>query len=205
MTSDFPVSKDLAEHNKLVQTGPKKNGGPYNSADKQSRRNEVYQLHFDYGYSARKIGDMMNINRKTIDNDISFLYSKVLEKWGGPDPEYWLISNMENLSIQKTRVREELDKADNVQTRVSVEKLLLEIESKRTDIEFKLCNSIERTHRKSVHLANKWLEKEKRDTRYLSFWDTISVSQKSHDKIKTILESEKPFQQEKNSNIQRAI
>ncbi|NQW12584.1 MAG: hypothetical protein HQ481_22190 [Alphaproteobacteria bacterium] len=197
MENNFSASKEFIEQNKLVQTGPKKKGGPYSSVDKHARRDEVYKLHFDYGYSARRIADIIKINRKTIDNDISFLYSKVLEKWGYPDPESWLLSNMENLEIQKTRVREELDKAENIQTRISLERLLLEIESKRTDIEFKLCNSIERTHRKSVHMANTWLKKEKRETRYMSFWDTVRVSPKAHDKIKTIIKREKPFQREK--------
>lgn len=201
MEENLNISKEFIDQNKLVQTGPKKKGGPYSSADKQARRNEVYKLHFDYGYSARKIADIMKINRKTIDNDISFLYSKVLEKWGHPDPEYWLISNMENLDVQKTRVREELDKTTNIQTRISIEKLLLEIESKRTDIEFKLCNSIERTHRRTVHMANKWLKKENKKTRYISFWDTIRVSPKAHDEIRNIIKREKPFQKEKNQNF----
>lgn len=198
MEDDLSISKDFIEQSKLVQTGPKKKGGPYSAVDKQSRRDQVYKFHFDYGYSARKISDLMSINRKTIHNDISFLYSKVLEKWGHPDPEYWLISNMENLDMQKTRVREELDKAESIQIRISIEKLLLEIESKRTDIEFKLCNSIERTHRRSVYMANKWLKKEKGATRYLSFWDTVRVSPKAHEQIKTIIKREKPFQRENN-------
>jgi hypothetical protein len=188
----FTVSKEFMEENKLVQTGPKK-GGPYSTKDKIVRRNEVYKLHFDYGYSARKIADLMKINRKTIDNDIKFLYSKIMDKWGYPDPEEWLLVNMENLEAQKVRVREELEGAKDAQLRVSLERLLLDIESRRIDLEFKLCNSIQRVHRRSTDIINKWLEKRKEKTRYINFWDTIRVTPKGEHKIKSILKQEKPF------------
>src|SRR3989344_4922179 len=103
MDDIFSISSEFIEESKLVQTGPKKRGGPYSSKDKISRRNEVYKLHFDYSYSARKISEVMNINRKTINNDITFWYSKVLENWDYPDPEVWLLTNMENLEVQKRR------------------------------------------------------------------------------------------------------
>jgi len=40
----------------LVQ---KKKGGPYTKNEKTKRQNEVYRLHFERGYSAVKISDMM--------------------------------------------------------------------------------------------------------------------------------------------------
>ena len=48
-----------------------KNGGPYPIQAKKTRRDEVFRLHFDYGYSARKIADMLKINRNTINSDIT--------------------------------------------------------------------------------------------------------------------------------------
>lgn len=60
----------------LCQTMPKK-GGPYSQQSKKTRRGEVFKLHFDYGYSARKIAELMKINRNTINSDIGFLYSQL--------------------------------------------------------------------------------------------------------------------------------
>ena len=48
----------------------KKKGGPYSKHDRDARRNEVYKLHFEYGYSARKIADLMKVNRNTVNGDI---------------------------------------------------------------------------------------------------------------------------------------
>ena len=120
MTNTFSISKEFIDENKLGQTGPKKKGGPYSAAETHFRRNEVYRLHFDYGYSGRKISEMMNVNRKTIDNDLDIWYSKIIERWDYPDPEVWLLSNMENLEVQKTRIREEIDKTSDIQARISI-------------------------------------------------------------------------------------
>ncbi len=69
ITSDF-----LDENKKLCQSMPKSHKpGPYTKFEKETRRDEVYRLHFDYGYSARKIADLMKINQKTINADIDFL------------------------------------------------------------------------------------------------------------------------------------
>jgi len=57
-----------------------KKGGPYTKDDQESRRNEVGRLHFEYGYSARKIADIMKINRNTINSDIKYLYDAIKEE-----------------------------------------------------------------------------------------------------------------------------
>ena len=86
----------LAEEEKLCQTMPKPNkkkeGGPYSPHDKQIRRNEVYRYHFDYGYSARRIAELMKINRNTINSDIKYWYSKVT-KSHDIQSRIWNISN----------------------------------------------------------------------------------------------------------------
>ena len=57
-----------------------KKGGPYPKSEKRKRLEEVYKLHFDYGYSARKIAEFLNINRGTINRDLMFLYADVAKK-----------------------------------------------------------------------------------------------------------------------------
>ncbi len=49
----------------MVLSEPEKKGGPYTKQEKEDRQIEVNKLHFEYGYSAVKIAEMLNVNRKT--------------------------------------------------------------------------------------------------------------------------------------------
>ena len=51
--------------------------GPQPSHVKKIRRDKVYKLHFEYGYSARKIDTMIKASRNTINSDISFWYGQI--------------------------------------------------------------------------------------------------------------------------------
>ena len=64
-----------------------KKGGPYTKNEKMKRQNEVYKLHFEHGYSAVKISDMMRINRNTINSDINYWYSSLSKEWNSYDIE----------------------------------------------------------------------------------------------------------------------
>lgn len=81
----------------LVQN---KKGGSYTKDEQDNRRNEVYRLHFEYGYSARKISDVMNINRNTINTDIDYLYSKISKNSSYLNAESFSIVTIERLDIQ---------------------------------------------------------------------------------------------------------
>jgi len=52
-----------------------KKGGPYSKKDRSLRIDHVCKLHFEYGYSAKKISELMEVNRNTINDDIKQLYS----------------------------------------------------------------------------------------------------------------------------------
>jgi len=54
-----------------------KKGGRYTKKEQEERRAQVFKFHFEYGYSSRKISQLMNINRNTINSDVSFLYSEL--------------------------------------------------------------------------------------------------------------------------------
>ncbi len=62
----FNVSREFIEQNKKTHLKlVAKKGGPYSKAERDRRRNEVYRLHFEYGYTARKISELMKVNRNT--------------------------------------------------------------------------------------------------------------------------------------------
>jgi len=67
------------QHRKIMVLVEKK-GGRYNKKDQEERRRKVHRLYFEYGYSARKISEMMKINRNTINADIKYWYSEIRNK-----------------------------------------------------------------------------------------------------------------------------
>ena len=93
--SELEIPSEFIEENKsnLQSTIPKrKRSGPYSKNEKQKRRSEVYRLHFDYGYSARKIEELMKVNRNTVNGDISFWYSRLVKQSHTLDQEDKIIS-----------------------------------------------------------------------------------------------------------------
>ncbi len=128
--SDLQVSKEfLAEE--LGQTMPKpKKGGPYPTHAKKSRRDEVFKLHFDYGYSARKIADIMKVNRNTINSDVLYFYSQ-FQKDGDKVSAMDLINKvLYRLESKRVRLMEKLDKTTVLSESLALERMIYEIDYK---------------------------------------------------------------------------
>ncbi|MBT4325581.1 MAG: hypothetical protein HOD60_01545 [Candidatus Nitrosopelagicus sp.] len=184
------VSSEFIESSKLSKTKSKKRGGPYSKDEKVKRLNEVNRLHFDYGYSARKISELMKINRNTINSDIDHLCSKIITDSNLTDPEISVVFNIERLNIHRSRLRASLDKAENFQQRHAIEKMIFDIESKIINTHMKLGNSMKRIYQKNIEYLNDWLEKNGKDARFLTYFDKISVSEKAHQKISKIIQED---------------
>jgi len=123
----------------LVTTNKK--GGPYTKNDQEKRRNEVHKLYFEYGYSAVKIAELMKINRNTINSDISFLYSQISKDWKNYDIGSWIIKQFQRLEEQRTRLGEELEKQDQLNNKLVIERLIFDIDNKITQIITKIMPS----------------------------------------------------------------
>ena len=54
-----------------------KPGGPYTKSEQEERRNKVYSMYFEKGFSAIKIGMELKVNRNTINQDVKFLRSEL--------------------------------------------------------------------------------------------------------------------------------
>jgi hypothetical protein len=168
-----------------------KKSGPYTKDEKIKRQNEVYRLHFEYGYSARRIAELMKVNRNTINSDIQYWYSKIVQKNESSDIDALIIDRIERLEIQRTRLREMLDKTDEFQQKITIEKMLFDIETKILQINVKIVNSTTRAHDLFVDYINKWMEEHKYDDRYVKFFDTIKVSDKASKRIKAIIDEDR--------------
>jgi len=188
------VTEEFIEENKKTSNTlqKKKNGGPYTKSERQKRQDEVYRLHFEYGYSARKIADMMKISRNTISGDINYWFDKMGKKLESfLNPEEIVITHITRFELQRTRLREALDKTSVFQERLALEKLIFDIESKMMQTRVKLIDSQIRNIHDATNMANGMMEKLDHDKRFFSFLDSLFVPEKSFQKIMKILKDSK--------------
>lgn len=190
--NEFNISEDFIETNKKFKPDTRrKKGGPYTKQEIIDRKNEVHRLHFDYGYSARKIADLMNVNRNTINGDIDYWYSKIAYNANVIDPSYATVVNLQRLDIQRSRLREQLDKTETFQEKLALERLILEIDSKILNTHNKLINSTRHLLDFSTEKMNDLMKENKKDTRFLTLFDRISVSEKAQEKINKIIKQDR--------------
>jgi hypothetical protein len=185
------TSSKFIEPGKSLKTSLKKKGGPYSKDEKIKRLDEVHRLHFEYGYSARKISELMNINRNTINADIDYWYGKILNSSNMIDPEFIITVNIQRFNIQRSRLRESLDKAKNFQQRHVIEKMIFDIDAKIINTHMNLANSMKHIHKLGTTYLNDWLKDNGRDDRYLTLFDTVSVSEKAKEKISKIIKEDR--------------
>ena len=188
------VSDDFINESKKIKfpKQEKKKGGPYSKNEKHQRLNEVHRLHFEYGYSARQIADMMKVSRNTINGDISYWYDKIGRKINSVvDPEMLVLKHITRLELQRTRLRVTLDKTNVFQEKLGIEKLIFDIESRIMQTRLKLINSQIRSVNDSTERVNDWLKKRGEDERFLSVFGIYSVSDKSLKRIKKIMKEDK--------------
>jgi len=179
--------KQNSKHAKIKKTTKK--GGPDSKNDKDKRRDEVYRLHFEYGYSARKIADLMKVNRNTINKDVGYWYYNINKKINFLNPAYNIVIILERMNIQLTRLREQLDKVKNNSERMAIERMIYDINFKILYTYQKLASSTIRTHGLATQWYNDKMKKDNMTHRVISFLDTISVSKKAHERIRrTIME-----------------
>ena len=86
--------------------------GPQPSHQKKTRRDKVYKLHFEYGYSARKIAAMIKANRNTVNSDISFWYGQMQKDEDKISINDWMNKVLCRFEARRVRLMEKLEKTD---------------------------------------------------------------------------------------------
>ena len=114
-----------------------KQGGPYTKNEQDERRNKVYNMYFEKGFSAIKIAIELKVNRNTINQDVKFLRSELTQK-DQIKPAIWLLEQKEHLEQQKDRLIELLEITKDFEQRLRVEKIILDIEGKITNLVIKI-------------------------------------------------------------------
>lgn len=201
MSDDFfQISKEFLVQEKgegkqqqLGQTMPKpeKNGGPYPMQDKKTRRDEVFRLHFDYGYSARKIAEMLKINRNTINSDITYWYSQLQKEDNKISVEDLLNKMFYRLETKRTRLMEKLDKATSLNDFAMLEKMLYEIDIKIVHIAMKMQFSEKRNYDRVMKMFNSWLEEHGYKEKYVLWGQTLKVTSNTQENINRLIQSDK--------------
>ena len=165
-------------------------GGPHSKHEKIIRRNKVYKLYFDYDYSGRRIAEMLNVHRNTIQGDIDFWYNQVTKNFNELDPTISIVEQITKLKNQKTRLREYLDKIESVNEKITIERLIFDVDSKIILIQIKMQDSAFKIHEQATRWLNDFMKKNNEKQRYNTIFDTIRVSQKAHERINKIIKED---------------
>jgi DNA-binding CsgD family transcriptional regulator len=187
--SEIEVSEEFIEENQC-QSMPKGRAGPWTQHDKEARREEVYRLHFDYSFSARKIADLMKVSRNTVNSDLRHWYSIIAANSTRVDPEIIVGITLTRLDIQYARLREQLDKTDSQQERNTIERLMLDVTSKSIHTNQKMAESFMRVIDQTTKCLNNHMIENRKDTRYISMHDRRKVSSSAHKKIEHIIKED---------------
>ena len=180
-----------SDYAKMKRTSKK--GGPYSKNDKHKRMNEVYRLHFEYGYSARKIAEMMNVNRNTVNADIDYWFSQISKNVNVYTPKKMIVTGIGRLEIQLTRLREQLDNVQNNSERMTIERLIYDINCKIMYTYEKLSQSSYNAHKTATYWFNKYMKQHKKPERYITWFDTLMVYKKALEKINRIIKKDKIY------------
>jgi len=164
-----------------------KKGGPYTKQKQEKRRDEVFKLHFEYGYPAVQISKMMKINRNTINSDVAFWYSELRDEKNKEYASNWLDRQLVRLESQRVRLRKELDKENTLQERLQIERMILDLDSKTSALIIKIETSRNKIREEYVEFINNWMEEHNYNDRYLSLNSLLTIPKESREKIDKLL------------------
>ncbi len=138
----------LQQRKETMALVEEKKGGPYSKDEREKRQKEVFRLHFEFGYTATKISDLMKINRNTINADIKYWYSTFKDELKH-ESENLILRQIGRLDAQRTRIVEDI--SENKINDVKHEKLLLDIDTRINALLLKT-NSTQRTESKNIEI-----------------------------------------------------
>jgi len=107
----------------------KKKGGPYTKNEQEQRRKSVRELHFEKGYSAVKISEILGINRNTINEDIKNCYMQMADEIPEQNA-FFVLKQIDRLEMQRARLIERLEAETDFVKSISTEKLLFSVDNK---------------------------------------------------------------------------
>jgi len=131
------MTKQTLEEAQKKAIDPKK-GGPYTEQEKLIRRNKVYNLHFEKGYSALRIAEDLGVNRNTINSDIKELYIQFADELPDHEVAGLFLSQIHAFKFQKARLVEKIEKQNEPKIQMQLEKIISDIDYRIGQIVVKL-------------------------------------------------------------------
>jgi len=122
-----------------------------------------------------------------------FWYADVTKKWRHVDPEFFVMRQIERFQIQRTRLRKQLDIAETNKEKITIEKMLFDIDIKITDFQIKIAEAKRYAISLAGNVVNKILRDQKKNNRVIPKELFYDVSPKAHDKIMKIYDEDIKF------------
>ena len=120
-----------------LQVESQKRGGPYTKPEQELRRDKVYELYYEKGFSAVQTAKELGVNRNTVNEDIKYWAGQIASKYGRENIHETLTRQIEMLELQKKRLMDSMESLE-FDARFKVEKLIFDIDYKRASFVSKI-------------------------------------------------------------------
>lgn len=168
-----------------------KKGGPQTEKERRLRREHVAEYYFERGFSAVTISRMLNVNRNTVTSDLKYCYSQLKEENDNFDPTTICMTQFHRMQMQRARYVDLLHKELEFKDRLTLEKMLSDIENRIMQAALKIKASSENIEKMAVDIFNYWAKQQ--DSTYRGVPRSIlkKVSVEAQEKIDKIIEEDK--------------
>ena len=90
---------------------------------------------FEKGYSAVKIAKRISVSRNTINGDIKYLYAQISNEFKNNNLlGFWALRQYDRLENQRGRLLTDLEKQDKLKDKILLERMILDVDSKISDL-----------------------------------------------------------------------
>lgn len=158
MIEDLIVPREFIDDSIRNLVKPRQKFSQYTKKERQKRRLEVFRLHMEMGFSAVKIADLMRVNRNTINQDIKWCYDQIRAQFSRT-PEEYLDRQLFRYETQRERLISGLSSAANLQEKLAIEKLILDLDTKIAMIMLKVTDYQKEAHLNAMKDINEYLDK----------------------------------------------
>lgn len=167
-----------------------KKGGPYSEKERRIRRERVADLYFDRGFPAITISRMLNVNRNTVNSDLNYCYTQLKKENDDFDSTTICMTQFHRMQIQRTRFVDLLHKELEFKDRLTLEKMLSDIEYRIMQTALKIEASAENIEKYGIDLFNYWAKKQNPTFGGISHSLLRRVSLEAREKIEKIIEED---------------
>lgn len=129
----------------------------------------------------------MQVNYKTVEKDVEELNGRLAAQWGKTNLKALMQKHVSRLETQRTRLIGMLDKTENPETKLRIEQLISEIDTRLLQLTTKLLYTQERIVQVACKIMNKESEKRGWNTRWISLQTLSDLPKDKYDQVMRIV------------------